>query len=91
MLHLPCFILSGLLGLLLVVREAQNHRIQKGLIDKILVSRGSDELPSSPVEKAISKLTEERKPYSPEQEKAIKDAKSRVHFQIPGMPSFKEK
>jgi DNA polymerase III sliding clamp (beta) subunit (PCNA family) len=91
MLHLPCYISSGLLALMLVVREYQHSRITKGLIDKILENRGMTALPEShPVADMLTKLKEEAKePLTEQQKRLMKNADQRVRFRIPGMPEFK--
>jgi hypothetical protein len=73
---------------MLVIREHQHNRTNRGLIDKILESRGMaplpDEHPLAEAVKSLSKpepLTEQRK----------KEMLQRVRFKIPGMPEYREK
>jgi hypothetical protein len=89
-LHLPCYILSGLLALMLVIREQQHSRIHKGLIDKILESRGMEKLPDEhPLVDAITKLAgDSKEPLTPEQKRLMATAKERVRFNIPNMPQM---
>ena len=96
MSQVPWLICVVVLALLLVIRELQNSRIQKGLIDKILVSKGSDELPLSPLDKVLEGLAEDRKEHPNDRklaeiEKKIERQRKAVHFNIPGMPEFKGK
>ena len=83
--HLPCYISSGILALLLVIQTIQHNRTNRGLIDKILESRGMTPLPDEhqlveTVKKLAAKepLTEQRK----------KELLERVRFKIPGMPEY---
>lgn len=92
MWHLPWLICVVVLAALLLVRESQNARIQKGLIDKILVSKGSEPLPASPVEQLLEEFKEHREVHpkvTEEMQKKIEKAKRSVHFKIPGMPEFR--
>lgn len=92
MWHLPWLICVVVLAVLLLVRESQNARIQKGLIDKILVSKGSEPLPASPVEQLLEEFKEHREVHpkvSEEMRKKLEKAKRSVNFKIPGMPEFR--
>ena len=85
MLHLPCYILSGLLALMLVTREYQNNRIHRGLIDKILESRGLNPLPDEhPLVEAVKTLAKPEA-QTEEQRRLIRTAQQRVKFNIPNM------
>lgn len=92
MWDLPWLICVVVLAVLLLVRESQNARIQKGLIDKILVSKGGEPLPASPVEQLLEEFKEHREVHpkvTEEMQKKLEKAKRSVHFKIPGMPEFK--
>ena len=96
MWQVPWLICVVVLAVLLLVRESQNQRIQKGLIDKILVSKGSEALPASPVEQLLEDFKEHREPRPVDKklaeiEKKIERQKKAIHFNIPGMPEFKGK
>jgi hypothetical protein len=96
MWQVPYLICVGVLAALLLARESQHARIQRHLIDKILVSKGSEELPASPVEKLMDNIAESRKPYPKDKalaelEKRIERKRDAIHFNIPGMPQFKDK
>ena len=89
MLHLPCYILSGLLGLMLVIQQFQHNRTNRGLIDKILENRGMAPLPDEhPLVDAVTKLAKKDEPLT---EKRKAEMLARVRFNIPGMPMFKGK
>lgn len=89
MLHLPCFILSGLLGLMLVVQQFQHNRTNRGLIDKILESKGMTGLPDEhPLAEAVASLKPKNEPLT---EQRKKEMLSRVRFKIPGMPEYRTK
>lgn len=88
MLHLPCYICIGILGLLLVVQTIQNHRITLALHSRILESKGMDGIPEEhPLADMLGKLKVE--PQTNEQKRLMKTAQERIHFKIPGMPEFK--
>ena len=96
MWQVPYLICVGVLAALLLARESQHARIQRHLIDKILVRKGSEELPASPVEKLMDNIAESRKPYPKDKaladiEKKIERRKNAIHFNVPGMPVFPEK
>jgi hypothetical protein len=78
--HLPYLLALGLLGSILLMREAQNHKLVKGLIDKILLQHGLDVIPENhPLAEAITSLRGEA-------EKPVDKKESlRTTFQIPGM------
>lgn len=87
-LHLACYISSGLLALLLAVQQYQHNRTNRGLIDKILESRGLNPLPDEhPLAEAVKQLS---KP-EPLTEKRKMEMLERVRFKIPGMPQYVEK
>jgi hypothetical protein len=91
LLLLPFCISLALLGAILLLREHQNAVIQKGLIDRLLVSQGHNPLPDI---EPIAELTGEAKKaeIGEKIEEAIRKIKhSRVasrpvSFAIPGMP-----
>lgn len=86
-MHLPCYILSGLLALMLVIREFQHSRINQGLIDKILESRGMAPLPNEhPLAEAVASLVKKDEPLT---EKRKAEMLERVRFKIPGMPEYR--
>ena len=86
--HLVCYISSGLLALLLAVQQYQHNRTNRGLIDKILESKGLNPLPDEhPLAEAVKKLA---KP-EPLTEKRKMEMLERVRFKIPGMPQYVEK
>lgn len=88
MLHLPCYILSGLLVLMLAIQQYQHNRTNRGLIDRILESRGLAPLPDEhPLVETVKKLST-KEPLT-EQRKA--EMLQRVRFKIPGMPEFRAK
>jgi hypothetical protein len=85
--HLVCYISSGLLALMLVIQQHQHNRTNRGLIDKILESRGLNPLPDEhPLAEAIGKLKEQ-----PLTEQRKKEMLERVRFKIPGMPEMRPK
>jgi hypothetical protein len=92
-LHLPCYICIGTLALLLVIQHLQNNRTSRGLLDRILESKGAAVLPDEhPIVDMISKLTgESKEPLTEMQKRLIKNSQQRVNFKIPGMPEFKTK
>lgn len=83
-------IVCALLMAMLVIREYQHSRIHKGLIDRILESRGMERLPDEhPVADLLGKLKQEAKePVSAEQKRLMKNARERVTFRIPNMPDM---
>lgn len=83
-------VFSSLLFVMLVIREYQNNRIHKGLIDKILESRGMTGIPEEhPIADLLGKLKEEAKePVTAEQKRLMKNARERVTFRIPNMPTM---
>lgn len=84
MLLLLFCISSGVLGLLLVIREFQNQRMIKSLLDRILENHGMAALPENhPVADLLGKLKETT---TEAQRGTIKKAQERIHFKIPGMP-----
>jgi hypothetical protein len=86
--HLACYISSGLLALLLAVQQYQHNRTNRGLIDKILESKGLNPLPDEhPLAEAVKQLA---KP-EPLTEKRKMEMLERVRFKIPGMPQYVEK
>jgi hypothetical protein len=86
--HLVCYISSALLALLLVIQQVQHNRTNRGLIDKILESRGLNPLPDEhPLAEAVKSLA---KP-EPLTEKRKQEMLQRVRFKIPGMPEMREK
>lgn len=80
-----------LLGALLMLREYQHQQIQKGLIDRLLVSQGHNPLPDI---EPIAELTGEARQDKIDDQLAAAIAKirrersrgQRVQFGIPGMP-----
>jgi hypothetical protein len=90
---LPWYISSGLLALMLVIREWQHQKTVKGLLDRILESKGMTALPdNSPVGDFLSQLKEKaQEPVTEEQKRLLRTAKERVHFKIPNMPEMRSK
>lgn len=89
MLHLHCYILSGLLGLMLVIRDLQHQRTIKSLMDRILQNHGMAALPEShPVADLLGKIAEVKEEAKEPQKKKMVE---RIVFKIPGMPVFKGK
>lgn len=91
MSHLPCYILSGLLALLLVIQQVLHNRIVTALHDRILESKGMEAVPKVDViNKMVDALKEKRTPYNQEElTKKVREAQSRIHFKIPNMPGAK--
>jgi hypothetical protein len=89
MSHLPCYISSALLVLLLAIQTIQSHRIQATLLERILESKGLEPMSKdNPVSNLIEKLNEERTIHNP----PPKTKADRIRFTIPGMPpGFKGK
>lgn len=89
MLHLPCYILSGLLALTLVIRDLQHQRTVKSLLDRILQNHGMAALPENhPVADLLGKISEvKEEAKEPSKKKMVE----RISFKIPGMPVFKGK
>jgi len=87
--HLPCYISSGILALLLVVQQFQHSQITAALHDRILESKGLEPVPKvEAINKMVDAFKEQRTPYN---QPPKKPPTSRVHFNIPGMPQFTEK
>jgi hypothetical protein len=87
-LHLPCYISSALLGLMLVIQQIQHNRTNRGLIDKILESKGLTPLPDEhPLVETVKKLATKE----PLTEQRKKELLERVRFKIPGMPEYMAK
>jgi hypothetical protein len=93
--HLPCYISSGLLALLLVIQQIQNNRITAALHDRILESKGLEPVPKvEAINKMVDALLPDRIPYNQghkDLEKKVREAQMRVRFNIPGMPQEKAK
>lgn len=89
--QMPWFICLALLGIILLLREHQNAVIQKGLIDRLLVSQGHNPLPDI---EPIADLTGEarRSDIAEKIEEVVAKIKrskrepNPVRFNIPGMP-----
>lgn len=90
--HLLCYISSGILGLMLVIQQFQHNRTNRGLLDRILESKGMTALPEEhPVADLITKLKEQgAAPLTEQQKRLMKNASQRVSFKIPGMPEFRK-
>ena len=85
---IPLYILSGLLGLTLVIREIQHQQLIKALINKILESNGMQGIPeTNPMASLFSQLA----PSGKEAAKPEKKIVDRVNFKIPGAPQFRGK
>ena len=91
---LPWFISLVVLAAILLLREHQNAVIQKGLIDRLLVSQGHNPLPD--IEPIADLTGESRKADIAEKiEQAVSKIKrmkkesSPVRFNIPNMPQPK--
>lgn len=87
MLDLQFWLLLGVLGTILLLREYQHQKIVRGLIDKILIKSGDGPLPEeNPIQAVIEKLMpEERKPYNQPDKKKENREKQMVHFNVPGL------
>lgn len=87
MSDLQFWLLLGVLGTILLLREYQHQKIVRALIDKILIKNGDGPLPEeNPVQAVIEKLMpEERKPYNQPNEKKREREKQMVHFNVPGL------
>jgi hypothetical protein len=91
LLLLPFCISLVVLATILLLREHQNAIIQKGLIDRLLVSQGHNPLPDI---EPIADLTGESKKSEITEKiedavakiKRMKTQGSPVRFSIPGMP-----
>jgi hypothetical protein len=81
------------LALLLVIQQLQHNRITQALHDRILESKGMEPVPKvETINKMVDALMPKRTPYNQEQlTKKIKEAQSRVRFQIPGFDNMKGK
>ena len=89
MLHLPCYICIVSLALLLAVQQYQHNRTNRGLIDKILESKGLNPLPDEhPLAEAVTKIKNANEPLT---EKRKQEMLERVRFNIPNMPILKGK
>jgi len=87
--HIACYISSGLLALLLAVQQYQHNRTNRGLIDKILESKGLNPLPDEhPLAEAVTKIKNANEPLT---EKRKQEMLERVRFNIPNMPILKGK
>ena len=94
MSHLPYLVSLGLLALVLILREWQNARIQRELLNRLLIKHGIDPIPDEhPLAEAIRELVPERSNWPPEEANAAKKQQSRdrvtVKFQVPGMDVMK--
>jgi hypothetical protein len=87
-LLLPWYILSGILVLLLVIREFQHQKTVKGLLDRILESRGLTALPDGPVADLLNKIGEVKEEAKLPEKKILME---RTVFKIPNMGQFKGK
>jgi hypothetical protein len=77
----PFYFSIVVLIVLLIQREIHHSRIERGLIDKILIQRDLEPLPEShPLAEVIGMAT--KKASEPEKKTA------RVRFRIPGMEAF---
>lgn len=91
LLLVPFCISLGVLALVLMLREYQHQQIQKGLLDRLLVSQGHNPLPDI---EPIAELTGEARQDKIDDRLAAAIAKIRrerprgqaVRFNIPGMP-----
>lgn len=91
LLLVPFCISLGVLALILMLREYQHQQIQKGLIDRLLVSQGHNPLPDI---EPIAELKGEARQDKIDDRLAAAIAKirrerphgQRVQFGIPGMP-----
>ena len=91
LLLLPFCISLGVLAVILLLREHQHQAIQKGLLDRILVSQGHNPLPDI---EPIAEMTGEAKKadIAEKIEDAVRRLKQQKHqatpvrFNIPGMP-----
>ena len=82
----PCLLSIGVLGLILILREYQSQRMIKGLIDKVLISRGSNEIPEEhPLAEAIGKLSGGADHEAELRRQSPKEKRIPVNFNIPGM------
>jgi hypothetical protein len=89
-LHLPYLLCLAVLVIVLLLREHQNAKIQKGLIDRLLIKQGLEPLPEiEPLAEITGTAKREEIADKIEQTvKAIARLKRRpeaVRFQIPGM------
>ena len=89
--QIPYFFSLAVLAVVLMLREHQNAKIQKGLIDRILVRQGLEPLPDiEPIAEITGTAKKEEIADKIEQTiKAIARMKRRpeaVRFNIPGMP-----
>lgn len=88
MLLVPWYILSGILALMLVIREFQHQQTVKGLLDRILESRGLTALPDGPVADLLTKIGEVKEESRAPVKKIPME---RTVFKIPNMGQFKGK
>lgn len=85
---LPYWLSLGLLALMLLLREWQNARIQRELLNRLLVKHGVDPIPDEhPLAEAIRELVPERQNWPPVDAEAAKKKKRNmiaVNFKVPG-------
>ena len=93
MLNLPFYICLALLALVLILREWQNARIHRELLNRLLVKHGVDPIPEGhPLAEALKELMPERENWPPEEAGAKKkEARERVtvKFNVPGADILK--
>jgi hypothetical protein len=92
-LHLQSLLLPAVLVILLILREWQNSRTIKHLLDRLLAKHGIDPLPDEhPLAAAIKELLPEREEWPPKElgtTKAQRRDKVTVKFPVPGMDVLK--
>lgn len=90
---LPFYLLPALLALVLILREWQNQRIQRELLNRLLVKHGVDPIPDEhPLAEAIKELLPEREEWPPKELGATKKQQRdrvTVKFPVPGMDVMK--
>lgn len=88
-MHLPYWVSLGLLALMLILREWQNARTQRELLNRLLVKHGIDPIPDEhPLAEVIQQLMPEKRedwpPKDPDAKKKQKREAVAVNFKIPG-------
>lgn len=91
---MPFCICIIVLAVILLLREYQHQEIQKGLLDRLLVSQGHNPLPDiEPLAELTGEATKkdiaEKIEEAVEKIKRMKQRPNAVRFPIPGMPQPK--
>jgi hypothetical protein len=88
-LQVPYLVSLGLVAAILILREWQNQRTIKELLNRLLIKHGVDPIPDEhPLAGAIKELMPEREPWPPKELGATKKQQREriaVRIPVPGM------